>query len=87
MISPETSGEILTSISGWILPVAVTSCVMVFRNALSVVTGIGFSRFFGHARGNRGDGEDQDDADDPVQLLARFLRLGRCEGEVRDQQS
>src|SRR5438552_19127215 len=46
MISPETSGAIFTSTSGWILPVAVTSCVIVLRNAFSVVTGIGFSRFF-----------------------------------------
>ena len=49
MISPETSGEILTSISGWILPVAVTSCVIVLRKALSVVTRIGFSRFLAMA--------------------------------------
>lgn len=45
-ISPETSGDILTSISGWIFPVAVTICVTVFRIAFSVVIGIGFSRFF-----------------------------------------
>src|ERR1700759_2619768 len=42
-ISPETSGAIFTSTSGWILPVAVTSCVMFVRTAFSVVTGIGFS--------------------------------------------
>src|SRR5258706_13149457 len=46
MISPETSGEIFTSTSGWILPVAVTSCVMARLDAFSVVTGIGCSRFF-----------------------------------------
>ena len=46
MISPETSGEILTSISGWIFPVAVTSCVMVFRKALSVVMAIGAGAAF-----------------------------------------
>jgi hypothetical protein len=45
MISPATSGEIFTSTSGWILPVAETVCTMVFRIAFSVVTGIGFSRF------------------------------------------
>lgn len=44
MISPETSGAILTSISGWIFPVAVTSSVMFVRKAFSVVTRIGFSR-------------------------------------------
>ena len=46
MISPDTSGEILTSISGWIFPVAVTISVIVLRTAFSVVIGIGFSRFF-----------------------------------------
>src|SRR5947199_656426 len=45
MISPDTSGAIFTSTSGWILPVAVTSWVTDLRNALSVVTSIGFSRF------------------------------------------
>ena len=45
-ISPETSGAIFTSISGWIFPVAVTSCVTFLRKALSVVTRIGLSRFF-----------------------------------------
>src|SRR5712691_3838025 len=44
MISPETSGAIFTSTSGWIFPVAVTSWVIAFRKALSVVIGIGFSR-------------------------------------------
>ena len=38
MISPETSGEILISSSGWIFPVALTSCVIVRTTALSVVT-------------------------------------------------
>ena len=45
-ISPETSGAIFTSISGWIFPVAVTSCVTFLRKAFSVVTRIGLSRFF-----------------------------------------
>src|SRR5438045_1830904 len=45
-IAPETSGAIFTSTSGWILPVAVTSCVIDLRKALSVVISIGFSRFF-----------------------------------------
>jgi hypothetical protein len=44
MISPATSGEILTSTSGCIFPVAETVCTMVLRMAASVVTGIGFSR-------------------------------------------
>src|SRR5437762_4949543 len=44
MISPATSGEILTSTSGCIFPVAETVCTMVLRIAVSVVTGIGFSR-------------------------------------------
>src|SRR5471032_151904 len=43
-ISPATSGEILTSTSGWIFPVAVTSWMMVFRTAFSVVIGIGLTR-------------------------------------------
>src|SRR5437588_4692933 len=43
-ISPDTSGAIFTSTSGWIFPVAVTSCVTALRKALSVVTGIGLSR-------------------------------------------
>src|SRR5437773_2128702 len=45
MISPDTSGAIFTSTSGWIFPVAVTSCVTDLRNALSVVIGIGLSFF------------------------------------------
>src|SRR5207247_1005684 len=44
MISPATSGEIFTSVSGWTFPVAETVCMIVLRIALSVVTGIGFSR-------------------------------------------
>src|SRR5437660_12210651 len=44
MISPATSGEIFTSVSGCTFPVAETVCRMVLRTALSVVTGIGFSR-------------------------------------------
>src|SRR6266508_4098017 len=44
MISPATSGEILTSTSGCIFPVAETVCTMVLRIAVSVTTGIGFSR-------------------------------------------
>src|SRR6476620_9491291 len=43
VISPATSGEIFTSVSGWTLPVAETVCTIVFRTACSVVTGIGFS--------------------------------------------
>ena len=75
MISPETSGEIFTSTSGWILPVAVTSCVMFLRNALSVVTGIGFSRFPADHHHNDQNQHDQDDAgeDDPFTLF-RHLR-------------
>ena len=38
MISPATSGEILTSVSGWILPVAETSWMIVRRVAGSTVT-------------------------------------------------
>src|SRR5437660_1002036 len=45
MISPATSGEIFTSVSGCTLPVAETVCTIVLRTAFSVVTGIGFSRF------------------------------------------
>ena len=45
MISPATSGEIFTSVSGWTLPVAETVWRMVLRTAFSVVIGIGFSRF------------------------------------------
>ena len=37
MISPETSGEIFTSTSGWILPVALTNWVIVLMTAFSVV--------------------------------------------------
>src|SRR2546430_13332642 len=44
MISPATSGEIFTSVSGCTFPVAETVCTMVLRMAFSVVTGIGFSR-------------------------------------------
>ena len=44
MISPATSGEIFTSVSGCTLPVAETVCIIVLRTAFSVVTGIGFSR-------------------------------------------
>src|SRR5207249_8458997 len=44
MISPATSGEIFTSVSGCIFPVAETVCRIVLRTAFSVVTGIGFSR-------------------------------------------
>src|SRR5882724_12284134 len=44
MISPATSGEIFTSVSGCTFPVAETVCMIVLRIALSVVTGIGFSR-------------------------------------------
>src|ERR1700690_695571 len=39
-ISPNTSGVILTSTSGWILPVAVTTWTMVLVTASSVVTGV-----------------------------------------------
>src|SRR5947207_15778122 len=46
MISPATSGEIFTSVSGCTFPVAETVCTMVLRMAFSVVTGIGFSRLF-----------------------------------------
>ena len=45
MISPATSGEIFTSVSGCTLPVAETVWRIVLRTAFSVVTGIGFSRF------------------------------------------
>src|SRR5262245_27244600 len=44
MISPATSGEILTSVSGCTLPVAETIWTIVLSTAFSVVTGIGFSR-------------------------------------------
>src|SRR5579872_3481471 len=44
MSSPETSGAILTSTSGWIFPVAVTTWVIVLRKALSVVIGMPLSR-------------------------------------------
>ena len=42
MISPATSGEILTSVSGWTLPVAETSWMIVRRVAGSTVTTRGF---------------------------------------------
>ncbi len=48
MISPATSGEIFTSVSGCTLPVAVTSWVMVFTTAFSVVTGM-LASFFREA--------------------------------------
>ena len=44
MISPATSGEIFTSVSGCTFPVAETVCRIVLRTAFSVMTGIGFSR-------------------------------------------
>ena len=44
MISPATSGEIFTSVSGCTLPVAETVSMIVRRAAFSVVTGIGCSR-------------------------------------------
>src|SRR6478736_1125704 len=45
MISPPTSGVILTSISGCTLPVAVTRWVMLRTMAFSTVTMVGFSVF------------------------------------------
>src|SRR6478609_9979147 len=45
MISPPTSGLILTSISGCTLPVAVTRWVMLRTWAFSTVTMVGFSAF------------------------------------------
>ena len=45
MSSPETSGAIPTSTSGWTLPVAVTRCVMFRTTAFSVVTMVGFTAF------------------------------------------
>ena len=44
MISPATSGEIFTSVSGCTLPVAETVSMIVRRVAFSVVTGIAGSR-------------------------------------------
>ena len=44
MISPATSGEIFTSVSGCTLPVAETVSMIVRRAAFSVVTAIGCSR-------------------------------------------
>ena len=73
MISPETSGAIFTSTSGWIFPVAVT-CVMFLRNALSVVTGIGFS-FRQQRDGRDGDGEDDGSASRSHHFLERFGAL------------
>ena len=40
MISPEASDEIFTSVSGRILPIALTLCVIVRFDTLSVDTGI-----------------------------------------------
>ncbi len=45
MISPGASVEIFTSISGWTLPVAVTSWVIVLTTAFSVVTMVPVSWF------------------------------------------
>src|SRR5437588_1395678 len=44
IISPATSGEIFTSVSGCAFPVAETNCTIVRLAAFSVVTGTGFSR-------------------------------------------
>jgi len=44
MISPDTSGEIFILFRVVFFPVAETVCRIVLRAAVSVVTGIGFSR-------------------------------------------
>ena len=44
IISPATSGEIFTSVSGCTFPVAETNCTIVRVVAFSVVIGTGFSR-------------------------------------------
>ena len=60
MISPATSGEIFTSVSGCTLPVAETVSMIVRRVAFSVVTRIGCSRL------PRNDGADDEEENQPA---------------------